>query len=267
LPFWLVWTFVSGDGAWQSGHASWHSSTRSQWITALAFGAVALALALGLRRRLFSGDRGLVWLWVAAACIGPLVFDLMRGTSTAARPRYALAGLPGVLILAAVGLSRLRLAMRVVVLLAILLAWSSGLRTIARLPSREYEPYRDVAVRLSASVAPEDLVLVHSIPSGVLGIARYMSPATMVASWVGQLGERRVPADAEALTEGRAKVIVVRIHDVGEPAPEDSWLRVHARLVGESEQQGARLSAYEPRSGERFTWRPARGDPPRPDGR
>jgi 4-amino-4-deoxy-L-arabinose transferase-like glycosyltransferase len=267
LPFWLVWTFVSGDGAWQSGHASWHSSTRSQWIAALAFGAVALALALGLRRRLFSGDRGLVWLWVAAACIGPLVFDLMRGTSTAARPRYALAGLPGVLILAAVGLSRLRLAMRVVVLLAILLAWSSGLRTIARLPSREYEPYRDVAVRLSASVAPEDLVLVHSIPSGVLGIARYMSPATMVASWVGQLGERRVPADAEALTEGRAKVIVVRIHDVGEPAPEDSWLRVHARLVGESEQQGARLSAYEPRSGERFTWRPARGDPPRPDGR
>jgi hypothetical protein len=258
LPFWLVWTFVSGDGAWQSGHASWHSSTRSQWLAALAFGAVAVALALGFRRRLFFSARGLVWLWVAAACIGPLVFDFMRGTNTAARPRYALAGLPGVLILAAVGLSRLQLVLRVVVLLAILLAWTSGVRTILHLPSREYEPYRHVAVSLSASVAPEDLVLVHSIPSGVLGIARYMTGATMVASWVGQLGQRRVPADVEALTQGRAKVIVVKIHEVGEPAPEDSWLRVHARLVGESARQGARLSTFQPRSGERFAWTQSR---------
>jgi hypothetical protein len=259
-PFWLVWSFLSGDGSWPSGHASWHSSTHSQWLAALAFGAVALALVLRFRRRLFSGDRGLLWLWVAAACIGPVVFDLMRGTNTAARPRYALAGLPGVLVLAAVGLSRLQLVVRVVVLLAILLAWSSGVRAILELPSREYEPYREVAVSLSASATAEDLVLVHSIPSGVLGIARYMTGATMMASWVGQLGQRRVPADAAALTEGRAKVIVVRIHEVGEPAPEDSWFRVHARLVDESERQGARLSTFQPRAGERFAWTQSRRD-------
>jgi 4-amino-4-deoxy-L-arabinose transferase-like glycosyltransferase len=266
-PFWLVWTFLSGDGAWRSGHASWHSAAHSKWLAAFAFGAVALALALGLRRRLFSGDRGLVWLWVAAACIGPLVFDLMRGTYTAARPRYALAGLPGVLILAAVGLSRFRPMLRMVVLLAILLAWSWGVRAILALPSRDYEPYRQVAERLSARVTPEDLVLVHSIPSGVLGIARYMTPSTMLASWVGQLGQRRVPADAEALTEGRAKVIVVMIHEVGEPAPEESWFRVHARLVQESERQGARLSVFRPRSGERFAWGRSRGSPSGSDGR
>ncbi len=190
----------------------------------------------------------------SAACTGPVVFDLMRGTNTAAIPRYALAGLPGILVLAAIGLSRLRLAVGVVVLLVILLAWSSGVRAILRLPSRQLEPYRAVAASLNATVTTEDLVLVHSIPSGVLGIARYANGATMVASWVGQLGQRRVPADAEALTEGRAKVIVVRIHEVGEPAPEESWLRVHARLIDESRQEAARLSAFQPRSGERFVW-------------
>ena len=263
-PILAGWSFLSGDGAWPSGHASWHSPTHSQWLAAFAFGAVALALALRFRRRLFSGDRGLVWLWVVAACIGPVVFDLMRGTNTAARPRYALAGLPGVLVLAAVGLSRLQVVVRVVVLLAILLAWSSGVRAILELPSREYEPYREVAVSLSARATAEDLVLVHSIPSGVLGIARYMTGATMMASWVGQLGQRRVPADAAALTEGWAKVIVVRIHEVGEPAPEDSWFRVHARLVDESERQGARLSTFQPRAGERFAWTQSRRDSPGP---
>jgi hypothetical protein len=94
-----------------------------------------------------------------------------------------------------------------------------------------------------------------------------MKDDTMVASWVGQLGRRHVPADAEALTEGRAKVIVVRIHEVGEPAPEDSWLRVHAKLIDESRRQAARLSVFQPWSGERFVWKPARGSAPGPDGR
>ena len=63
----------------------------------------------------------------------------------------------------------------------------------------------------------------------------------------------------EALTKGRAKVIVVRIHEVGEPAPQESWLRVHARLIDESRRENARLSAFRPRSGERFVWGPEAG--------
>src|SRR5262245_59368711 len=258
-PFWLVWNFLSGQGFWAP-------SPRSRWLAALAFAVVAVALTR-LGRRLFAGERGLVWLWVAAACTGPVVFDLMRGTNTSAIPRYALAGLPGVLVLAAVGLGRLRPAIRVVVLLAILLAWSSPVRAILQPPFRQYEPYRQVGASLNATITPDDLVLVHSIPSGVLGIARYVNGATMMASWVGQLGRRRVPADAEALTEGRAKVILVKIHEVGEPAPEDAWLRAHATLTDESRQQGARVSVFRPLSGERFVWGPSRGSAPGPDGR
>jgi hypothetical protein len=250
-PFGLVWSFLSGQGLWAG-------ATRSRWLAALAFGVAAVGLGL-LGRRLFTGERGLVWLWVGAACTGLVVFDLWRGTSTSAIPRYALAGLPGVLVLAAVGLSRLRPAARVAVLLAILLPWSSGVRALLHLPYRQYEPYRQVAASLNATVTAADVVLVHSIPSGVLGIARYVDGATMVASWVGQLGQRRVPADAEALTEGRARVILVKIHEVGEPAPEEAWLRAHARLVDESQRQAARVSVFRPLSGERFVWGPSRG--------
>ena len=257
---WLVWSFVSGQGFWAS-------APRLRWLAALGFAAAAVAFALAFRRRLFADGRGLVWLWVGTACTGPVVFDLMMGTNTAAIPRYALAGLPGVLVIAAVGLSRLRPVLRVAVLLAILLGWSSAVRGILTIPVRELEPYREVATSLSATVTPEDLVLVHSIPSGVLGIARYMTDATAVASWVGQLGERRVPADVEALTEGRATVILVRIHAVGEPAPEESWLRTNARLMGESRRDAARLSVFRPRTGARFTWGRARGSPTASDGR
>src|SRR4029450_11906115 len=80
-------------------------------------------------------------------------------------------------------------------------------------------------------------------------------------------GRRRVPADVEALTEGRAKVILVKIHEVGEPAPEDAWLQAHARLLDESRQQAARISVFRPLSGERFVWGPSRGSAPGADGR
>ena len=169
--------------------------------------------------------------------------------------------LASVLVIAAVGLSRLRPMLRVAVLLVILLGWSSAVRGILTNPVRELEPYREVATKLSATVTSDDLVLVHSIPSGVLGIARYMTDAIAVASWVGQLGERRVPADIEALTEGRATVFLVRIHEVGEPAPEESWLRSNATLVGQSRRDAARLSVFRPRTGDRFTWGRVRGSP------
>ncbi|HZP37544.1 MAG TPA: glycosyltransferase family 39 protein [Methylomirabilota bacterium] len=246
-PFEMALRFVSGRGPWGS-------SIRSQWLAGLTFAPVGVALVLAFRRRLFSEGRGLVLLCVVAACVGPVVFDLLRGTSTALRPRYALAGLPGMLVLAAVGLARIRLAGRVALLLVIALAWSSGVRAILRLEGRDLEPYREIAVSLSKTMSPRDLILVHSIPSGVLGIARYAEGSTMIASWVGQLGQRRVPADVEAFTEGREKVVLVRIHEIGAPAPEESWLRDHARLVGESHRGYARLSVFEPRSGERFVW-------------
>ena len=41
-------------------------------------------------------------------------------------------------------------------------------------PARYWEPFPEAGSRLSAWGQPEDLIIVHSIPSGVLGVARYM---------------------------------------------------------------------------------------------
>ena len=98
------------------------------------------------------------------------------------------------------------------------------------------------------------MVLVHSIPSGVLGIARYLRPEIRVASWVGQLGQRSVPRDVEALTEGASHVVLVRIHDVGAPAPEEDWLRANATIVEERQQNAGHVITFVPRRGERFAW-------------
>ena len=59
-----------------------------------------------------------------------------------------------------------------------------------------------------------------------------------MAAWVGQLGRRRIPDDIAALLEGHGRVAFVRLHEVGEPAPEETWLRANATLAGEDDRAG-----------------------------
>ena len=60
-----------------------------------------------------------------------------------------------------------------------------------------------MAAEVGAWAGPGDLVLVHAIPSGVLGIARYLEADVPMAAWVGQLGRRRVPEDLDGMLAGR----------------------------------------------------------------
>jgi|SRR2546423_8048273 len=84
---------------------------------------------------------------------------------------------------------------------------------------------------LTMTERPPDLVLVHSIPSGVLGIARYFDGAAAMTSWVGQLGNRRVPESMETLASGRTCISFLKIHEVGASAPEEDWLRANAAVL------------------------------------
>jgi hypothetical protein len=120
----------------------------------------------------------------------------------------------------------------IVVLAGTVLAWLPGIREVANASPREWEPFPTIAARLEGWTTADDLVIVHSIPSGVIGLARYADPRTPIASWVVQLGARTVPADVEALATGRCRVAVVRTHDLGGTAPSalDGWLRAHATL-------------------------------------
>src|SRR5262249_12615215 len=66
------------------------------------------------------------------------------------------------------------------------------------------------------------------------------------------LGVRRVPDSLRTLARGRRKIFLVRVHDVGQPAPEEDWLRRHARLVGEDRLQVASILTFVPADGDAF---------------
>jgi hypothetical protein len=207
----------------------------------------------GLAQRLFSQRPLLLWGWVAAACTGPLVFDLLRHTTTSDVPRYVLSGVPAAVLLAAIAIGQLPPMIHLVFLGAVLLAWAPGIWAIAAAKApRPWEPYSELAARLESWARPGDVVLVSSIPSGVVGVARYLTHEIPLASWVSQLGTREVPADLEHLLRGRRRVAVARIHDLDAPNQVEPWLRAHARLAGRETFRSSRAEVlfFEPANGD-----------------
>ncbi len=225
---------------------------RFSTLASLLLFVAAFALALWrLGWTIFNWQIGLLWLSLAAACAGPIVFDLVLHTYTVAVPRYAIAGLPAAYLLAGVALACLRIRTRVTLLALILVTWMPNLYFLYRAPSRNYSALGEVGRAVNQEGQPFDLVLVHSIPSGVLGVARYSNQPAPIASWVGQLGNRQVPRSILALAAGRARILFVKVHEVGEPAPEESWLREHADVVREL-RTGATLVEFRPRGAGSF---------------
>jgi 4-amino-4-deoxy-L-arabinose transferase-like glycosyltransferase len=224
-PFELAWSYFSERGMWGG-------SQRAERVAQVLFVILGLTALARSWRRLTRPAPRLVWLWLGAACAGPVVFDLLRGTIASSIARYALAGLPAAALLAGLALSSLGRVAGPALAGLILLAWSPAIRVVITNASRYRGAYLEAAEAAARWAGPQDLVIVHSIPSGVVGIARYLPPEVPVAAWVGQLEQRRVPDDVAALVAGRRRVALVRIHAVGAPAPELDWLRQHATFRG-----------------------------------
>ena len=248
-PFALAGSLLSGSsylGGWR--HAD--------GVLAVLFLLLALWIARhGSVRSLFSDRRLLLWGWLAASCVGPLVFDTLRHTATTEVPRYVLPALPAALLLAAFAMSRLSPRLHLAFLGAVLLAWLPGARK-ATLPSipRPSQPYRLVDARLMSWAGADDLVLVSATPSGVVGVARYLEREIPMASWVPQLGTRELEPDLQRLLAGRRRVALVKITHLGAPAPAEAWLRVHARPLGRDTFRSSKAEVlyFGPREGEAF---------------
>ena len=236
---------------------SWHSKLWSDHPTSdiaalILFGFVAVAMVWRLRAHVFSQNRLLLWLLFVATCTGPLVFDFVRHSYTMAYPRYVIAALPAAYLLAGAGLACLGQRTRVIVLVLIVLAWAPDVLIIYGNQSRNWQPIREVSHSVSANSSSSDLILIHSIPSGVLGIARYADGPAELASWVGQLRTRRVPESIHKLAAGRTRVLFVRMHEVGEPAPEEDWLRANAVVSHETRLGSVRIIDFRPLHAETF---------------
>ncbi|MGI8546770.1 MAG: glycosyltransferase family 39 protein [Gemmatimonadaceae bacterium] len=233
-PLKVVWSYFSAVG---------ERSSRLDVLLLIVFGMAAAAVLFKAGRRLVSMRWQLLWFWVIAADLGLVVFDLWRGTYTRAVFRYALAGLPAAFLLVAVGLARLPSAARNAVLIAIVLLWIPGLWRIDD-GFRAGNPFRRVARSVGKLSDSADVVIVHSIPAGTVGIARYLESGAFVAPWVGQLGQRRAPEDIAAVSAGRRHVFLVKIHDMGQPAPEEAYLRAHGTVINDSRYLDSRTLEF-----------------------
>lgn len=239
-PLRLPWSWFSIQGAW--GLPFRRDSLNLlvlllDVVNLLVFLALAAAVLRRGARPLFTPRRRLPWLCALGAWLGLVGFDLVRGTHAAAISRYALAGLPAALLLAGVALGQLRPLARAVFLTLVLLPGCAGAVGIYLNESRHGEPFRQLGAALAGTYGESDLVIVHSIPSGVAGVARAAEQSgegprgVAFASWVGRLKRRRVPEDVRALAAGHERVVLVKVHAVGELSPQEDWLRENARLV------------------------------------
>jgi hypothetical protein len=246
---WLKWTppdFHRGEAIVRSvlqffsndGHYLWWDHPVAQGFLLVTFATVLGVMVWKLRSRALADHRLLAWLWFAAACAGPVVFDFVLGTYTIAVPRYSISALPAAALLGGLALSCLPRVARLGALAVIVVAWSYSLRSIHDNPSRNDQPYWKIG-QLLHETGPADLIVTHSIPSGALAVARYTSGQAMIAPWVGQLGQRSVPESIETLTSGFARIFFVRVHEVGEPAPEEAWLRTHFHVEREARHGNA----------------------------
>jgi hypothetical protein len=238
-PLRLFWFHLSSAGHW--GAPFW---TGRPAIAAWALVGAAALLSRRARAVLLSPRCALLWAWSLAACLGPTLFDLLLDTKSATISRYGLAGLPATLLLGAVGLAALRPAFRAALLTLILLTWTPGIWDVFNNGSKLRHPSRQIAARLDAWARPGDLVILHSIPSGELGVARYMKSDVPVLPWTEALGVRRVE-ELPALLAGYRRVALLTIHLVGQAVPEEEWLRRHATLVKEEPQQSGRILYFD----------------------
>ena len=138
---------------------------------------------------------------------------------------------------------------------ALLLAWLPSGLAQAKGDPRPWEPYRRVDARLMSWAQPGDVVVVHSVPTGVIGLARYLKRDIPIVSWVEPLGLRQVPGDLDLILAGNRRVALVKIHDLHLPSPVEARLREHARLIRRDifNKSGAEVLYFEPLSGSTFS--------------
>jgi hypothetical protein len=238
-PARLAWNWVSGAGSWG----------RSVWGEVAVVVAVGVALLSAARALLSVGVRApamLVLAWAVACALGPIAFDLGLGTHASAVRRYALGGAPAAFLIVGMGLSHLAPGVRRALVALLLAGWLPTIGAVFAAESRKGQPYAEIARTIMPELGSDGVVLVHSVPSGVLGVARYLPADAIVASWVPRL-ERHSTVDVERWLAGASRLIVVESHAIGDSGfPAEAWLRSHARVGREAAIGSCRWTEYLP---------------------
>jgi len=250
-----AWSYVSASGTWWSSAAWTPGSLLPNVLLALCFAA---AFLLSRRRFLLKRRVIMLYAWVIGPLLGPLTLDLVGRTYMVAVPRYALAGMCAAFLILALVLRHARRPANMILLGAIVFAWICSTIPMFTMESRVADPFGKLGRLISSRAGESDLVLVHSLPGGVVATARYVAEgcdldrSSGMISWVERLGVRRVEQDMERLIRGKRRALLVRVHDIGQSAPEEDWLRRNARSLGEDRLVGASVLYFAPREGSTF---------------
>ena len=140
-PVLLAWNLLAGRGIW--GGSRW----MDRLLAALLVVAAVAIWRRGIRPLLEPLPR-LIWIWLLFVCVGPLVFDLLRGTFASLMARYALAAIPAAMLLLGLALSRLPLRMNALLVALIVCLWIPGIVALFQSP-RAWEPYVQLGSELS----------------------------------------------------------------------------------------------------------------------
>ena len=233
----------------------WTGEDPKNWFVLTGVG---LLFATALRRggAAFVRPRVLLpFMWLAAGVLGVLAFDLVRGTHASLFPRYVLPSLPALFLITGFALSRT--PARVVALALILLGvgWVFGIYAM-RGPAHPWQPFAELAARIDERARPGDVLIVRSIPSGVLGIARYMKSDTPVYSWVEQAGGRG-EAEVERLMQDFCRVVLLSIHPVTDVNTVEPLLRARGIAISQEYVRQIPLTYFRAAKGEQSVECPA----------
>lgn len=236
-----IWTAIfghlSGRGIWGGG---WRANTVAVVLFALCVGTFITLW----KHKSIEKEHLLLWMWLLVPVLSVLFLDIWSETYAIANYRYSSMGFPAAVLIVATVLGRWPRIIRFVGLGLIVLLWLPAMRDIAFNSSRCWTPFREVAKDLSDRVRPEDVVIVHSIPSGVLGIARYVQADMDIVSWVEQLGLRK-EGDLDTIVIGKERVFLVRAHEVWAPVPVEDELHRKAVPIRQDKRDGISVSEYD----------------------
>jgi len=234
-----------------AGRSLWEKHRMAEIVALVVFGTAALLTLWRRRTETVKGIPLLLIIWFVLAAAGPWVADIARGTFIAEYPRYGSAAMPAACLLGAWALGNAGPRLALVGLVGIACCWAPSVASIYRSRSRGGQAIRDVARHIGPRSA-EDLILVHSIPSGAILLARYLTTDAAFAVWTAQLGQRKIPDSITSLIRGRRSVLLVKLHTVGEPAPEETWLKEHAQATKTKQLGDVFIDEYRPIGNETF---------------
>ena len=164
--------------------------------------------------------------------LGVAAFDLLLGTAGLHVPRYASACFPAAMLLLGYLFSRMRTLPGWVAAGILIATWIPINREVFFGPSRPMNNMPLIAQEIERELGPGDLVVVHSIPSGVPGLARYLEPDVEILSWIPRLKEPSFD-DIETILAGRCRVALVSANTQEPSSRMDVWLAEHATLEEE----------------------------------